>query len=132
MPSFHPLVGVAPQACLYLCCLVLLLGEGAQPAFGPERIVKRMYTARIVVLIIALGAGGVAAYLASGTDNKPAAPVEPVAQLETVDVLVAKSDIGLGQTTKPEDLQWQTWPKSTASGSFIKRNDRPDAVNQMA
>lgn len=91
-----------------------------------------MYTARIVVLIIALGAGGLAAYLASGTDNKPAAPAQPVAQLETVDVLVAKSDIGLGQTTKPDDLQWQTWPKSVASGSFIRRSDRPDAINQVA
>jgi pilus assembly protein CpaB len=91
-----------------------------------------MYTARIVVLTIALGAGGVAAYLASGTDNKPEAPVQPIAQLETVDVLVAKSDIGLGQTAKPEDLQWQTWPKSTASGSFIRRSDRPDAINQVA
>ena len=91
-----------------------------------------MYTARIVGLIIALGAGGVAAYLASGTDTKPAAPAQPVAQLETVDVLVAKSDIGLGQTTKPEDLQWQTWPKSTASGTFIQRSQRPDAINQLA
>ena len=55
-----------------------------------------MNTARIVVLTIALGAGGVAAYLASGTDNKPAAAA-PVAQMPTVDVLVAKADIGLGQ-----------------------------------
>ena len=108
------------------------MGKGAQPAFGHEQIVKRMYTARIVVLIIALGAGGFAAYLASGTDNKPAAPVQPVAQLETVDVLVAKSDIGLGQTAKPDDLQWQTWPKSTASSSFIRRTDRPDAIKQVA
>jgi Flp pilus assembly protein CpaB len=33
--------------------------------------VKRMNIARIVVLTIAVGAGGVAAYLASGSDNKP-------------------------------------------------------------
>jgi pilus assembly protein CpaB len=91
-----------------------------------------MYTARIVVLIIALSAGGLAAYLVSGSDGKQAVPAQPVAQLETVDVLVAKSDIGLGQTAKPEDLQWQTWPKSTASGSFIRRADRPDAVTQVA
>jgi pilus assembly protein CpaB len=90
-----------------------------------------MYTARIVVLIIALAAGGVAAYLVSGSDNKPA-PVQPVAQLPTVDVLVAKSEIGLGQTVKPEDLQWQTWPAATASSSFIRRNERPDAVTQIA
>ncbi|MEA2866641.1 MAG: pilus assembly protein CpaB [Bradyrhizobium sp.] len=93
--------------------------------------VKRMNTARIVVLAIAVGAGGIAAYLASGSDNKPA-PTEPVAQLQTVDVLVAKSDIGLGQTVTPEDLQWQTWPAVTASNSFIRRNERPDATAQIA
>ena len=90
-----------------------------------------MYTARIVVLIIALGAGGVAAYLVSGSDNKPA-PAEPVAQLPTAEVLVAKSDIALGQTVRPEDLQWQTWPAATASSSFIRRSDRPNAVTQVA
>jgi pilus assembly protein CpaB len=93
--------------------------------------VKRMNTARIVVLAVALGAGGVAAYLASGSDNKPA-PAEPVAQLQTVDVLVAKSDIGLGQTVMPDDMQWQTWPAATASSSLIRRNDRPDATIQIA
>jgi pilus assembly protein CpaB len=90
-----------------------------------------MNSARIVVLIIALGAGGVAAYLASGSDNKPA-PAQPVAQMETVDVLVAKSDIGLGQTVKLEDLLWQTWPASTVSNTFIRRSDRPDATTQVA
>jgi pilus assembly protein CpaB len=92
--------------------------------------VKRMNTARIVVLTIAVGAGGVAAYLASGSDNKPA-PAEPVAQMQTVDVLVARSDIGLGQAVKPEDIQWQTWPAATVSNSFIRRNERPEATGQV-
>ncbi len=92
--------------------------------------VKRMNTARIVVLTVAVGAGGIAAYLASGSDNKPL-PIEPVAQLQTVDVLVAKSDIGLGQTVTPEDMQWQTWPAATASSTFIRRTERPDATTQI-
>jgi pilus assembly protein CpaB len=91
--------------------------------------VKRMNTARIVVLTVAVGAGGVAAYLASGSDKPPPAPV---VQLQTVDVLVAKSDIGLGQAVTPEDMQWQTWPAATASNSFIRRNERPDATTQIA
>src|SRR6202023_74936 len=91
--------------------------------------VKRMNSARIVVLTIAVGAGGIAAYLASGSDNKP--PPAPVAQLQTVDVLVAKSDIGLGQTVTAEAVQWQTWPAATASNSFIRRNERPDATTQI-
>ena len=89
-----------------------------------------MNTARIVVLTIAVGAGGVAAYLASMSETK--APSEPVAQLPTVDVLVAKSDIGLGQTVTPQDMIWQTWPAATASNTFIRRNDRPDATTQIA
>src|ERR1700716_1655709 len=89
-----------------------------------------MYTARIVVLTIALNAGGVAAYLASGSDNK-SLQTEPVVQLRTADVLVARSDIGLGQSVAPEDLQWQTWPDATTSNSFIRRNERPDATTQI-
>jgi len=89
-----------------------------------------MNTARIVVLTIAVGAGGVAAYLASGSDSKP--PAEPVAQLQTVDVLVAKSDIGLGQTVTPNDMQWQSWPAAAASNTFIRRSERPDATTQIA
>jgi pilus assembly protein CpaB len=90
-----------------------------------------MNIARIVVLTIALSAGGVAAYLVSASDNKPAAPAEPVAQLQTVDVLVAKSDIGLGQTVTQADMLWQTWPAATAGNTFIRRNERPDATNQI-
>lgn len=89
-----------------------------------------MNRARIVVLTVAICAGGVAAYLASGTDNS-APPPAPTAQLPTVDVLVAKNDIGLGQTVKPDDVQWQTWPAATASTTFIRRNERPDGVTQV-
>src|SRR5690349_8212877 len=91
--------------------------------------VKRMTPARIAVLAVAVVAGGIAAYLASGSDDKPAQA--PVAQLPTVDVLVAKNEIGLGQTVKPDDLQWQTWPTASASGTFIKRTERPEATNQI-
>src|SRR5947209_5910994 len=88
-----------------------------------------MNTARIVVLTIAVGAGGVAAYLASGSE--PKAPSEPTVQLQTVDVLVAKNDIGLGQSVTAEDVQWQTWPAATASNNFMRRNERPEAIKDV-
>src|ERR1700748_43925 len=88
-----------------------------------------MNRARIVVLTIAVGAGGVAAYLASGSE--PKAPSEPVIQLQTVDVLVAKNDIGLAQPVTAEDVQWQTWPAATASTNFMRRNERPEAVKDV-
>jgi pilus assembly protein CpaB len=89
-----------------------------------------MNTARIVVLAIAIGAGGIAAYLASGSNDKPR-PAQSVAQLPTVDILVAKSDIGLGRSVKPDDLQWQTWPAATASSSFISRASKADAIKEI-
>ena len=90
-----------------------------------------MNIARVVVLIIALSAGGVAAYLARGTDEK-SRPAEPVAQLPTVEVLVAKSDIGLGQVVKPEDLQWQIWPAATTNGNLINRAGKANAITEIA
>ncbi len=90
-----------------------------------------MNRARIAVLTVAIGAGGIAAYLASGSDTPAPTPAAPVAQLPTVDVLVAKSDIGLGQTLKPDDVLWQTWPATTASATFIRRTERPDASTQV-
>ena len=90
-----------------------------------------MNIARVVVLIIALSAGGVAAYLARGTEEKSRTVAEPVAQLPTVEILVAKSDIGLGQSVKPEDLQWQTWPAS-AGNNLVNRASRAEAIKEIA
>jgi hypothetical protein len=56
--------------------------------------VKRMNTARIVVLTIAVGAGGIAACPARGSDDKPL-PAGAMVQGKTVDVPGATSDIGL-------------------------------------
>src|SRR5207245_1632874 len=53
-------------------------------------------------------------------------------QLPTVEILVAKSDIGLGQPVKPEDLQWQTWPASTAGSNLVNRASRAEAIKEIA
>ena len=90
-----------------------------------------MKTARIVVLAIAGVAGLAATYLASRTDDSKPAPAAPVVQLPTVDVLVARSDIGLGQTVKPEDVQWQRWPAEAASNGFMRQDTNADAMKDV-
>ncbi|MCP3461346.1 MULTISPECIES: Flp pilus assembly protein CpaB [unclassified Bradyrhizobium] len=90
-----------------------------------------MKPARFIVLAIALVAGALAAYLASSSTDSGAPPPPQVAQLPTIEVLVAKTDIGLGQTVGPNELQWQTWTQSSASGNFIRRPDRPEAITQI-
>ena len=90
-----------------------------------------MKPARIIVLLIAVGAGGIAALLAGRSDNPPPPEPAPVVQIETVDVLVAANDIGMGTAIAPNDLRWQTWPMAAANEAFIRKNDRPDAINQI-
>jgi pilus assembly protein CpaB len=90
-----------------------------------------MNRSRTIILAIALVAGSIAAYLASGSDNRPP-PAPAVAQIPTVDVLVARNDIALGQTVTPDTLQWQTWTETTTSNSFISRKDRPNAITDLA
>src|ERR1700722_3631193 len=90
-----------------------------------------MKTARLVVLGIAIAGGGVAAYLASGSDTKPVVAEAPP-PLPTVDVLIAKSDIGLGQAVGADDMQWQSCPRATASNNSTRRSYRPEATTQIA
>ncbi|MFL6799616.1 MAG: Flp pilus assembly protein CpaB [Xanthobacteraceae bacterium] len=90
-----------------------------------------MKPARIIVLVIAVVAGGIAALLAGRSDAPPPA-LTPVAQLETTDVLIAANDIGLGNRVSAEDLRWQTWPASGAGANFVRKSERPDAINQLA
>jgi pilus assembly protein CpaB len=89
-----------------------------------------MKTARLVVLGVAVVAGGIAAFIASSSESPPP-PVQPVAKLETADVLVAKDDIGVGQAISAQDLRWQTWPAASAGSVFIRKSDRPDAIQQV-
>src|SRR3954470_5759566 len=92
-----------------------------------------MKGARIVVLGIALAAGGTAAFLMRSDDTPPLAPAAPVVQLDTDEVLVASSDIGIGQAVSPQTLRWQTWPTAAAaSANFIRKKERPNAVDQIA
>src|SRR5919106_5770642 len=89
-----------------------------------------MKAARLVVLGVAIAAGGLAALLAGGQDEKPPAPA-PVAQIETVDVLVAQKEIGMGHSISSGDLKWQMWPTASAGPSMIRKTDRPNAVEDF-
>ncbi len=92
-----------------------------------------MKAARIVVLGVAIAAGGLAAMLAGGgPEPKPPEPAQPAAQLNTVDILVARSDIGMGQTVSAQDIHWQAWPASAGNSNFISKSSKPDAIEALA
>ena len=90
-----------------------------------------MKPARIIVLVIALAAGGVAAMLAGGSgEQKPPEEVR-VVQVEMVDVLVAKTNFSTGQRISPAELQWQPWPVTAVAPTFIRKSNMPDAVERL-
>ena len=91
-----------------------------------------MKSARRIGLGGALAAGGLAALLRSG-GSEPAPAPAPVAvqKIDTVDVLVAQKDIGIGQSIAAGDIVWQQWPTASASAGFIKRSERADAAEQL-
>ena len=104
-----------------------------RPSGRPVTVrVKRMKAARLVVLTVAIAAGGVAAMLAGRSQKPPEVKVTPAPKIATVDVLVAKNDIAMGQSITPGDVRWQEWPAAAASGNFIRRSDRPTAIENLS
>jgi pilus assembly protein CpaB len=90
-----------------------------------------MKGARIFVLCIALAAGGAAAYMMKSEEPAPVAEAPPAPKLDVVDVLVAKGEIGIGQNITKDEMRWQSWP-TAAAGSFIRRSDKANAIEQIA
>jgi len=90
-----------------------------------------MKAARLVVLGIAVAAGGVAAILAGGYQSAPPPPAPaPAPQIAMIDILVAKNDIGIGVALSAGDLQWQSWPASAGNPAFVRKSEHPDAIQQ--
>ena len=67
-----------------------------------------MKAARLVVLTVALAAGGVAAMLAGRSTKPPEVKTAEPPKMATVDVLVAKADIPMGKAITPGDVTWQS------------------------
>ena len=93
-----------------------------------------MNAARVIVLVIALAAGGIAAMLASRSDPPPPqAPAPPAqVQIETTEILVAKDDIGVGQNLTGQNVAWQIWPAASAGSQFIQKKNNPNALNDLS
>src|SRR5690606_17237523 len=89
---------------------------------------------RIVLFILALGAGGGAAWLALAMQPQ-AAPAtvaaEPPPPMPVEEVLVAAADLGQGRALDEESLRWQSWPADAVNPGFITRSARADAAETL-
>ncbi|KAB0265758.1 Flp pilus assembly protein CpaB [Microvirga brassicacearum] len=87
---------------------------------------------RVIILVIAIGAGGLAGWLVLSTRAREVAvaPAAPVAQTKT-EILVAAGDLVQGQALDEKSLRWQSWPKDSISVGFISREAKPDALTSI-
>lgn len=92
-----------------------------------------MRPARILLVVVAVLAGGLAAILAMrGGDPQPAQPqVAEIRQEPRERVLVANRAIGLGQRLTANDVNWQDWPQGAVRAEYITAAAVPDADQQI-
>jgi pilus assembly protein CpaB len=101
--------------------------------FAPLFVVIEMKPARLIIAGIA-GVAGLLALVLSGRDPAPVqvvAPATPVAEQNTVEVLVAKSDILMGTVIGDTELSWSKWPQDLAASTMIQKSARPNALEEF-
>src|SRR3569623_238376 len=88
----------------------------------------------ILLVLVAVVAGGLAAFLALGNAFNQPAPEQPIVQVTQVahdQVLIAKADIGIGERLGVSNLEWQDWPQNTLQPGYITSSGTPNAIDQM-
>lgn len=100
---------------------------------------RRIRLGRLALILVALGAGGLAAFLASQAGGPTPAPSiavpEPapmVAPVARVQVLVARGAIGIGQRLTPDTVEWRDWPEDNLLPEYVTLASAPDALSEMA
>jgi len=104
---------------------------------GPFSILKRsgLKSSRILLLVLAIASGGLAAYVATGNEPPPAEPdiatVTEVIKEPRVKVLVATQTIGVGQRLSQTALGWEAWPEDSVREDYITQATAPDATTEL-
>jgi pilus assembly protein CpaB len=88
---------------------------------------------RVLVLVGALAAGIVAAWLSFGLQPETAPAVVVAApEIKTQEVLVAAADLVQGAPLTTEQVRWQAWPEDAVNPGYILRSSRPEAIEELA
>lgn len=93
-----------------------------------------MRPARIILVIVALVAGGLAAVLVMRMGRAPAPQAEVVTQVvqeAKTRVLVAKAAIGMGERLNANTVEWQDWPEGAIRPEYVTIAAMPDAPVEL-
>jgi len=95
-----------------------------------------MRASRLILLLVALLAGGLAAYLFVTATNAPPQQVVTEGPTQVIEekkakVLVAKAPIGVGERLGAATIEWQDWPEGAVRSEYITEAALPEALTQM-
>lgn len=92
-----------------------------------------MKPARIILLIVALVAGGLAAFLVTrGGRPAPQQQVRTeVVQEAKTQILVAKAPIGIGERLSELTVEWQDWPEGAVRPEYVTIAAMPNAPVEL-
>lgn len=97
---------------------------------------------RLVILLVAAAAAIAAAFLVNGMQSSSTPAVLPIQssaltastkaeEIPVMKVLVAATDLKVGQFIQEGQLSWQPWPEEANTTSFYTEEISPDAVEAM-
>jgi pilus assembly protein CpaB len=92
-----------------------------------------MRPSRIILLLVALIAGGLAAFLATRGTPPPreVATRTEVIQEKKTQILVAVEQIGVGQRLNEKLVEWFDWPEGSVRPEYIAVTTSPDGLEQI-
>ena len=93
-----------------------------------------MKPARIILLLVAIIAGGLAAFLVTRGGRTPATQIvtnEVIQQEAKTQILVAKSQIGMGERLTAATVAWQDWPEGALRPEYVTITAMPDAPSVL-
>lgn len=82
-----------------------------------------MKRAQLIAISVAGAAALMAYYFASSFIQPPPPPVVEKQEVDAVPVLVAASDIAVGQIVNESNFEWVSWPRAAVGPSFV--TDKP-------
>jgi pilus assembly protein CpaB len=91
-----------------------------------------MRRAQVIGISVALGAGLLAFVGMRGLLKPGPAPIIQSETINATQVLVARSDIPLGQIANEGSFRWQDWPSDAVGSSFVTRTSKPQALKDFS
>jgi pilus assembly protein CpaB len=84
--------------------------------------VVAMKRVQLIGFSVALAAAGVAFYASSALIKPPPAPITVEKTVNSTEVLVANSDIAVGQVVNEANFRWVQWPQEAVSQSYVTKD----------